>query len=166
MKTRMAAPDARRRELAKIHLLAHELGMDTADVNPDSEYRAILFSIGRVRSAGDLDQAGRLAVLDHLAARKRREGPIPPKGEIAPPECNLPPAAGPDAREKPVVQHALRAMVAKIERQLQAAGKPWAYAHAIGERMFNVKRLEWLPPEQLHKVVAALEIQANREARR
>jgi phage gp16-like protein len=54
----------RSRELAMIHIAAQQLGLiRTGD---DSAYRDMLWSIGRVRSAGDLDTAGREAVLKHL----------------------------------------------------------------------------------------------------
>ena len=51
-------------ELAKIHIAAGQLGLRTAF--DDSAYRDMLWSIGRVRSAGNLDAAGRAAVLKHL----------------------------------------------------------------------------------------------------
>lgn len=50
----------RNRELAMIHIAAQQLDMD------DSTYRDMLWSVGRVRSAKDLDQGGRDAVLAHL----------------------------------------------------------------------------------------------------
>jgi len=53
---------ARSIELAKIHIAAQQLGMD------DDTYRDMLWSVGRVRSAKDLDLAGRAAVLAHLGA--------------------------------------------------------------------------------------------------
>jgi phage gp16-like protein len=51
---------ARRRDLAAIHVGKKQLAMD------DDTYRAMLWSIARVRSAGDLDFAGRKQVLEHL----------------------------------------------------------------------------------------------------
>lgn len=48
-----------------IHIAAQQLGLIRA--GDDSAYRDMLWSIGRVRSAGDLDTAGREAVLRHLA---------------------------------------------------------------------------------------------------
>lgn len=51
---------ARRADLAAIHVGKKALGME------DDAYRAMLWSIARVKSAGDLDFAGRRAVLDHL----------------------------------------------------------------------------------------------------
>jgi len=49
-------------DLAKIHIAAQQLDMS------DDTYRDMLWSIGRVRSAKDLDQGGRDAVLAHLRA--------------------------------------------------------------------------------------------------
>lgn len=54
----------RSRELAKIHIGAKQLGL-IRDGDKD-EYRLMLFSIARVRSAADLDAAGRQRVLAHL----------------------------------------------------------------------------------------------------
>lgn len=52
----------RNAELAKIHIAKQQLDMD------DDTYRDMLWSIGRVRSAKDLDLPGRDAVLAHLRA--------------------------------------------------------------------------------------------------
>src|SRR3989338_9024775 len=52
----------RNKELAAIHTAKRDLGMD------DETYRAILWSVARVRSAKDLDHAGRMKVLDHFKA--------------------------------------------------------------------------------------------------
>ncbi|MEW5833607.1 MAG: regulatory protein GemA [Pseudomonadota bacterium] len=62
MSTTARARPARNGELAMIHIAAQQLGMD------DSTYRDMLWTIARVRSAKDLDQAGRDQVLRHLAA--------------------------------------------------------------------------------------------------
>jgi phage gp16-like protein len=52
--------NARRRELAMIHIAKDQLGM------ADEAYRAVLWTIARVDSAADLDWAGRKQLLDHL----------------------------------------------------------------------------------------------------
>lgn len=52
----------RNNHLAMIHIAAQQLGLD------DSTYRDMLWTVARVRSAKDLDNAGREAVLKHLAA--------------------------------------------------------------------------------------------------
>lgn len=58
----------RRSELAKIHMAAEQLGMDTADKDEASEYRSMLWAVARVRSAAGLGWQGRKKVLDHLKA--------------------------------------------------------------------------------------------------
>lgn len=150
MRSTVSSPDDRRRELAKIHILAGELGLDTADRNPESEYRSILWTIGRVRSAGDLDQAGRLALLDHLAKRGRRTRP----------------AATQDYGRKPIVTADKQGLVDKLEAQLASAARPWKYAEAMAQRMFRVERLEWCDARQLRGIVAALEYDARRRKAR
>lgn len=55
--------DLRRDDLSKIHIAKKQLGLD------DDTYRAMLWSIARVRSAKDLDFTGRQRVLHHLRKR-------------------------------------------------------------------------------------------------
>lgn len=57
------APDIRKRELAQIHVAKSQLGLD------DDTYRAMLWTVARVKSAADLDWAGRKKVIDHLKAK-------------------------------------------------------------------------------------------------
>lgn len=54
--------DQRRRDLAAIHAAKRDLAMS------DDAYRDILWSVARVKSSADLDQAGRSKVLDHFRA--------------------------------------------------------------------------------------------------
>ena len=63
---RGAPASARNTELAKIHIAAEQLGLRRP--GDDSAYRDMLWAIGRVRSAKDLDAGGREAVLKHLRA--------------------------------------------------------------------------------------------------
>lgn len=142
--------DARRRELAKIHLGAAALGMDTSDKNPESPYRAMLWTVARVRSAADLDAAGRARVLDHLKA------------------CGFEGARG---RPHPGAPHNLAAsergpQLKKIEALLASAKRPWVYADGMARRMFHVERIAWCNPAQLHSVIAALVYDAKRHGRR
>lgn len=53
-------------ELGKIHVAATQLHM--IQPGDDSIYRDMLWSVARVRSAKDLDNTGRLRVLQHLKA--------------------------------------------------------------------------------------------------
>lgn len=135
--------NARNRELAQIHIAKAQLGLD------DETYRGMLWTVARVRSAGDLDFAGRKCVLDHLRARGFKPG-RPAKGRAG----------------RPVPSADRAAMVAKIRAMLAAAGREDAYADGIAKHMFGADRFEWLLPDQLHRMVAALVIDAKRRDRK
>ncbi len=129
------APDLRKRELAQIHIARQQLGMD------DDTYRAMLWTVARVKSAADLDWAGRKQVLDHCKAKgfKIKSRPAPAKSKAA--------------------------LVAKIRALLIAAGnRPDAYADGMARRMFKVERFGWCTHQQLGKLIAALAIDARRHA--
>lgn len=68
-KPQPAGSAQRRNELAAIHMLAAQLGMDTKDPSPESDYHSMLWTIGRQLSSAKLDYAGRHRVLDHLRKR-------------------------------------------------------------------------------------------------
>ena len=57
-------------------------------------------------------------------------------------------------------------MLGKVEALLADAKRPWAYAHNTARQMFKVARVEWLDSDQLHKLVAALQIDSQRQRRR
>lgn len=137
------ANDTRRRELAKIHLAAKQLGMD------DDTYRDMLWAIARVRSAKDLDEAGRRRVLDHLKAVGFKPKPGSPR-------AGRPHNLGSEERGP---------QLAKIEAMLTSAGRAWAYADGIAKKMFHVDRVTFCNPEQLRKIIAALVYDAKRRAR-
>ncbi len=134
------AKDTRRAELGKIHMGAEALGMDTEDKDPDSEYRRMLWSVARVRSAADLDEAGRRRVLDHLKAcgfkAKRKSRPRPSQDR--------------------------EALVGKVRAMLEAMSLPDEYADGMSKKMFHVERYEWCNPDQIHRLVAALEYHRRR----
>jgi phage gp16-like protein len=60
---RRSGAQLRNAELAQIHVAKKQLGLD------DDTYRAILWTVGRVKSAKDLDWTGRKALLDHFRAK-------------------------------------------------------------------------------------------------
>lgn len=127
-------PDMRSRDLAMIHIAKKYLGLD------DDTYRDMLWTVARVRSSGELDHAGRANVLTHLKARgwkPKRSGfkTEPPKN----------------------VKMSSVALVSKIGALLTVLDKPWAYADGMAKKMFKVEKLTWCTPQQLHKMVAALE---------
>jgi phage gp16-like protein len=142
-----ARNDVRNRELAAIHVAKKQLGLD------DGTYRDMLWSLERTRSSGDLDQAGRQRVLDHL--RKR--------GFKRPVNA---PARATDHGRKPVVPTDRQPLVDKIEALLADGAKPWNYARAMAKRICKVDQLEWASAEQLRKLVAALEYHKRRQAAR
>lgn len=139
--TRRLDPAAlRRAQLAAIHATVKKLDME------DETYRDLVERVsgehGRaVRSAGECSPRQLQAILDAL----RRSGgaghwPGRPAGELPP-------------------------LLRKIEALLADAGRPWAYATAVAKRVCKVDRLEWCNDEQLGKVVAALQIHADRHGR-
>src|SRR3990172_1528704 len=140
-------PDQRRAELARIHIVAADLGMDRG------AYEQMLFPLARVRSAADLDHAGRRAVLDHLRA------------------LSGPPAAPPRRRSAyPGRPHNIDSadrgpLIKKIEAYLAAAHRPWSYADSMARRICKRDRVALCEPAQLRKLVAALEYDARRRAK-
>lgn len=130
-----ASPSTRARnaELARIHIAKARLGLD------DATYRAMLWTLARVHSAKDLDDAGRRSVLDHLRARGFSD---PRRGRPH------------NADRSPYLR--------KIEALLTEAGRPWSYAEAMATRMFHVDRLAFASADQLRKLVAALSIDQRR----
>ncbi|UGA40370.1 DUF1018 domain-containing protein [Chromobacterium haemolyticum] len=75
--------------------------------------------------------------------------------------------------QKPAQKHGRRprpadsrkTMMAKIEAQLTSAGRPWDYAHAMAQHMFQIARIDWLDYEQLNKLMLALVYDARRNGR-
>jgi len=127
--------------LAKIHIAKKELAMD------DDTYRVMLQSVAGVSSSKDLTDAGVTKVLAHLQ------------------RCGWKPKAAAKVGRKPSVGRGRKALVGKIEALLAEAKRPWSYADAMAKRMFGVDKTDWLEPEQLVKVVAALTYDAKRNGR-
>jgi phage gp16-like protein len=142
-----ASPDTRRRELAQIHIAKAQLGLD------DDTYRAMLWSVGRVRSAGDLDWAGRKSVLDHMKARGFTSKP-PKKERPANPDWAWVNNASADRQ----------AMLRKCAVILKDANRPKSYLDGIATHMFGIERVEFCAPDQLHRIVAALVFDQRRRA--
>ena len=129
----------RRRDLARIHCLKRDLKLSVSD------YRALLWTLARVDSAKDLDATGRGKVILHLVdlARRSRVRPFPGKPRNA---------GAPDRA----------ATIKKIEAMLAEERRPWSYATGIAKRMFKKQRLEFCTPDELHKVMLALEYDRRR----
>lgn len=143
------ADKARRRVLGAIHALAKECLME------DDAYRCLVARVSaqhgpEQRSAGkctpqQLDaianELRRIAGKPAQAAGRRRTWSGKPKGDLT-------------------------AQMGKVEALLADAGREWAYAHSVAKRVCKVERVEWCNPDQLAKVIAALQIDADRRARR
>ncbi|MDP1696476.1 MAG: regulatory protein GemA [Xanthomonadaceae bacterium] len=144
------ASDPRQRDLARIHIAAKALRLDRDTYV--ALVRRVSAACGRaVDSSADLDDAGRHALLrefaglgfkaDEQQSRKRVWAGKPKNTADVP-------------------------MLRKVEAILADAKRPWAYAHAMAKRMHQVDKVEWLNPQQLHTLVAALQVDSARRARR
>lgn len=129
-------------QMAKIHIAKAQLGMD------DEEYRALLGRVAGVSSAKDLNPRQIGAVL--AAFEKLGWQPKAPTKQ---------------GRKRPNVKTSRQRMLSKIEAQLAAAGRPWAYADAMALRMCRVERVEWCDETQLQKLIVALNYDAERHGR-
>lgn len=114
----------------------------------DADYRAMLKRIAGVDSAKKLTPTG--------VARVMRE--FKRLGFTATPAKSA-------GRKTPNVTVDRQALIGKINALLADAGRPWAYADAMAQRMFRVDRVDWLEYPLLQKLVAALSIDARRAGR-
>lgn len=126
----------RNAELAQIHVAKKQLGLD------DETYRAVLWTVGRVRSAGDLDWTGRKTLLDHFKAKGWK--PAPPKKAKA----EKPMKTGQDALVK-TLWNALH-QAGKVRDPSDAALSSWL------KRNHWPERAEWLDYKQINQAIEAL----------
>lgn len=140
------AAERRRAELAKIHIAASALGMDTEDKDPGSDYRSMLFAVGGERSAAKLTVEGRHAVLEHLRRCGFNAKPRKRVGEF------------------PGTPHNIgnEAMLQKIEAYLADMKLPWSYADAIAKRQTGIARVAWCNKKGLQGVIAALHVEQEK----
>jgi phage gp16-like protein len=138
------ARDNRNADLGKIHIAKKQLSMSDAD------YEAMLWTQGRVRSAKDLDFAGRRAVLDYLRSIGFR--PVAAKKSARPKRPT------PSVDALPLVRR-IRAQLISLDR------KPDEYADGIAKQMLGdaaPEFFEWCHPRDLHKISQALGVEQNR----
>ena len=131
----------RNQQLGRIHAAKKVLALD------DETYRSLLQRVTGLRSSADMTPAQRNDVLrefarlgfkaEAIAGRKRVYAGKPSNVDSVP-------------------------LLRKVEALLAEGKKPWAYAHAMAKQMFGRDKLEWLRPDELHKLVSALQIDANR----
>lgn len=120
----------RRADLARIHILAKEIGLTRDD------YESVLFVVARVRSAGDLDHVGRAQVIEHLAARAAKRGAS---------DWAFVDRASADRR--PILKKLL---------MMCRSGYGKTYLDGMARQMFAVEVVEFCRPDQLHSIIAAL----------
>jgi hypothetical protein len=75
MPARRSNAEQRRAEIARIHVLAKQAGLDPKDPDPDSAYRSMLRQHGGADSSAALTAAGRRAVVEHLRGTGRPPAP-------------------------------------------------------------------------------------------
>jgi phage gp16-like protein len=141
-----SAPDARRADLAKIHLAIKELRWD------ESMYRDVLQTVCGVRSSGDLDATGRQRFLEHLQ------------------RCGWKPTGGaPFAKDRPVRMPLTwpQKKMWSLWQQLADAGlvknRKMPALLAYVQRQTHVDRLEWLNGAQESLVIESLKAWLERK---
>ena len=132
-------------QLARIHMGKKALGLD------EETYRSLLRRVGGQDSSAKMTPAQRNAVIKEMVRLGFKEQDRKERRKHYP-------GAPANIDQVP--------MLKKVEALLADAGRPWSYAHAMADRMFNVTRIEWLRHDQLHKLVAALQVDAHRKSRR
>jgi phage gp16-like protein len=141
------AAKRRTSQLAAIHVMASkQLGLDR------ETYVALLQRVAGVSSSASLDGRGRQLVLDEL--RRLAGGTAKYRAH----------AAVPDEPENPRAD--IAAMIGKVSAILADGGRTWSYAHGMAKKMFKVARVEWLNPDQVHRIVAALSYDQKRRGKK
>lgn len=135
----MTAP-VRNNDLAQIHMAKAALSLD------DGAYRALLSERYGVITAAALGPAQRQDLLGEFERRGWKRG------------FGRGPAGRVEARGKDTPS------LAKVRALLAEGGKTAEYGDALAKRIAKVDRLEWCTPEQIGKVIAALEYDARRKA--
>lgn len=133
----------RNRQLGRIHQAKKQLQLD------DETYRALLQRVTGKRSSADMTSPERNAVLAELARLGFREADQQARRHVF---------AGRPRNVKDVP------MLGKVEALLADARRPWSYAHALAKRMFRRDRVEFCRPDELHRLIAALQTDARRHA--
>jgi phage gp16-like protein len=144
------APDDRRLQLGRIHQAKKQLGLG------EREYRSLLVRVTAdpVTGLGGLDSSAHMtpeqrnAVLAELARLGFKAPAATARKRVFAGKPN-------NVKDVPLLR--------KTEALLADGKKPWSYAHAMAKQMFHVTRVEWLREDQLHKLVAALQVDANRK---
>lgn len=138
--------DARRyAAIGKIHMGKDQLKMD------EDTYRAMLLTIGNVKSSKDLSNEGLNKVIRHL----EQAGAVFTKAKRSGRKPNNLGSASDRA-----------AKLSKIEALLAEADRPWEYATVMAQHMYKKEALEFCSHTELGGIIAALMKNGEREGRR
>lgn len=132
-----SATDIRKSELAQIHVAKSQLGLD------DDTYRAMLWTVAKVRSAADLDWAGRKKVIDHL---KTKGFKIKRGNKVV----STRPLASDDQSKM------IRALWLELHEYGYVENPAESALAAFVKRMTDVEALQWLNSTQASKVIEEL----------
>lgn len=133
----------RNSQLAKIHKAKKQLDLD------DATYRSLLMRVTGKGSCADMSTAQRNAVIAEFVRLGFKAENVEGRKAVF--------AGKPKNMDEP--------MLKKVEALLADSSRPWSYAHAMAKQMFSVTRVEWLHHNQLHKLVSALQVDANRRGK-
>ncbi|QKJ05487.1 gp16 family protein [Yersinia bercovieri] len=75
------------------------------------------------------------------------------------------PKPTPKRGRRPSVPASKKTILSKIEALLADANRPWDYAESMAQHMFQVRYVDWLPLDQLTKLMQALIIDAKRRGK-
>lgn len=131
-------PDNRKKLIAKIKIAQKQMGMS------DDAYRDMLVRLTGKNSCALMD----IDELERVVAEMKTKGFTPTSKNYG---------------QRPSRRQSADPMMRKIEALLADGDLHWNYAHAMAKRMFKVDRVEWLSDGNMHKLVAALQIAANRK---
>jgi len=129
----------RQLDLAKIHMAKKALGWD------DSTYRDILWTVSQVKSAGDLDFAGRKRFLDHLTKCGWKGDTKSPSAPAKPVRKPLTPS-----------QRLMWALWQQLADAELVDNRKMPALNAFVKRTVQVDRMEWLTWPQESVVIEAL----------
>lgn len=135
----MNAARLRQRDLARIHLVKKQLGLD------DETYRELLVGLTGKSSAADMTNQERWTVIREMSHLRAQ----------TPQQCR--PEPPPTPRQEKA------RLLYKIESLLGERERPEEYANALAKHMFKVDLIQWCDPDQLRRIVAALVYDARRQ---
>lgn len=133
--------NTRKKMIAKIHIAQSQLGLD------DDIYRDLLENTTGCRSCSEMTNEQLEKVLKTLKTKGFQDNYH-------------------NVGRMPVHFAEHRPMMNKLAVLLKETGKTWDYAHATANNMFGKEKVNLLNGDELHKLVSALQIYANRQAKK